>query len=125
MNGLLEIVGRTILPTPLIWFVRIGVPLPAILISAGLFFSMLPPAATEPSGAVGLIYACAVILAISVITPRLTRRQEVGIQERRLEAARKAVVVLTPSGAATVRQEAPSRRRRGTAYLKSRRTYVD
>src|ERR1700685_2236530 len=46
----------TILPSPLIWFVRIGVPLSAILISAGFFFSMLPPAATQPSGAIFLIY---------------------------------------------------------------------
>jgi hypothetical protein len=57
-----------ILPSPLVWLVRIGVPLSAILISAGFFFSMLPPAAAEPSGAVGLIYAGAVILAISVVT---------------------------------------------------------
>jgi hypothetical protein len=57
-----------VLPSPLVGFVRIGVPLSAILISAGFFFSMLPPAATEPGGAVGLIDAGAVILAISVIT---------------------------------------------------------
>jgi hypothetical protein len=57
-----------VLPSPLVWFVRIGVPLSAIFISTGFFFSMLPPAATGPSGAVGLIYAGAVILAISVIT---------------------------------------------------------
>jgi hypothetical protein len=44
------------------------VPLSAILISAGFFFSLLLPAATEPSGAVKLIYAGAVILTISVIT---------------------------------------------------------
>jgi hypothetical protein len=31
------------LPALLVWFVRIGVPLSAILISAGFFFSMLPP----------------------------------------------------------------------------------
>src|SRR5438876_9057187 len=30
------------LPAPLVWFVRIGVPLSAIFISAGFFFSMLP-----------------------------------------------------------------------------------
>ena len=55
------------LPSPLVWFVRIGVPLAAILISGGFFFSMLSPGATEPSGAVRLIYAGAVILAVSVI----------------------------------------------------------
>ncbi len=43
-----------VLPSPLVSLVRIGVPLSAILISAGFFFSMLPPAATEPSGAVRL-----------------------------------------------------------------------
>jgi len=41
---------------------RIGVPLSA-LISSGFFFCLLPPAATQPSGAVALIYVGAVILA--------------------------------------------------------------
>jgi hypothetical protein len=57
-----------VLPSPLVWFVRIGVPLSAILISAGFFFSMLPPTATQPSVAVSLIYVGAVILALSVLT---------------------------------------------------------
>lgn len=57
-----------VLPDPLLWFVRIGVPLSAILISAGFFFSMLPPTATEASGAVSLIYVGAVILALAVFT---------------------------------------------------------
>ena len=57
-----------ILPVPLLWFVRIGVPLAAILISAGFFFSVLPPTATHASGAVVLIYAGAVILAAGVVT---------------------------------------------------------
>ncbi len=48
--------------------VRVGVPLSAILISAGFFFSMLPPTASQPSGAVSLIYVGAVILAIGVVT---------------------------------------------------------
>ena len=60
-----------VLPDPLlwfIWFIRIGVPLSAILISAGFFFAMLPPTATQPSGAISLIYVGAVILAVSVLT---------------------------------------------------------
>jgi hypothetical protein len=57
-----------VLPTPLLWFVRIGVPLSAILISAGFFFSVLPPTATQASGAVSLICTGAVILAVGVIT---------------------------------------------------------
>ena len=57
-----------VLPDPLLWFVRIGVPLSAILISSGFFFSVLPPSATQPSGAVGLIYAGAAILALAVVT---------------------------------------------------------
>jgi hypothetical protein len=56
-----------VLPDPLLWFVRIGVPLSAILISAGFFFSMLPPTATQAIGAVALIYAGAVILALAVV----------------------------------------------------------
>src|SRR5215472_4031127 len=55
------------LSAPLVWFVRIGVPFSAILISAGFFFSMLPPAATQPSGAVRLTYAGIVTLGISVV----------------------------------------------------------
>jgi hypothetical protein len=57
-----------VLPSQLVWFVRIGVPLSAILISAGFFFSVLPPTATQPNGAVSLIYVGAIILAVSVLT---------------------------------------------------------
>jgi hypothetical protein len=57
-----------VLPSPLLWVVRIGVPLSAVLISSGFFFSVLPPTATQASGAVALIYAGAVILAFSVVT---------------------------------------------------------
>ena len=56
-----------VIPTPLLWIVRIGVPLAAILISAVFFFSMLPPTAAEPSGAVAFIYVGAVVLAIAVL----------------------------------------------------------
>jgi Ni,Fe-hydrogenase I cytochrome b subunit len=56
------------LPVPLQWIVRIGVPLSAILISAGFFFSLLSPASSEPNRAVYSIYAGAVILALGVVT---------------------------------------------------------
>jgi hypothetical protein len=62
------ILSLTSLLIPLLWFVRIGVPLAAILISAGFFFSVLPPTATQASGVVSLIYAGAVILAVGVVT---------------------------------------------------------
>jgi hypothetical protein len=55
------------LPVPLVWLIRIGVPLSAILISAGFFVSMPSPGATEPNGAVALIYIGAIILAIGVL----------------------------------------------------------
>jgi len=61
-------VDAAVLPEPLQWLVRIGVPASAILISAGFFFSMLSPAAAAPSRAIYLIYAGAIILAASVIT---------------------------------------------------------
>jgi hypothetical protein len=57
-----------VLPSPLLWLIRIGVPMSAILISAGFFFSVLPPNATEVGGAVSLIYLGALVLAVSVIT---------------------------------------------------------
>lgn len=56
------------LPTPLVWLVRIGVPLAAILISSGFFFSVLPMDATQAGGAVSLIYAGALVLAVAVVT---------------------------------------------------------
>jgi hypothetical protein len=56
-----------VLPTPMIWFVRIGVPLAAILISSGFFFAVLPPSASQAGGAVSLIYLGAVILACAVV----------------------------------------------------------
>jgi len=56
-----------LLPPSLLWTARIAVPLAAILIPAGFFFSMLSPTATQPSGAVGLIYAGAVVLAGGVL----------------------------------------------------------
>src|ERR1700730_5662508 len=57
-----------VLPAPMLWFIRIGVPVSAILISAGFFFSVLPRDATRVSGAVSLIYAGALLLAIGVVT---------------------------------------------------------
>ena len=57
-----------VLPIPMLWFVRIAVPLAAILIPLGFFFSVLPPNATQASRAVSLIYAGAVILALAVVT---------------------------------------------------------
>jgi hypothetical protein len=56
-----------VLPPSLLWTARIAVPLAAILIPAGFFFSMLSPTAAEPSSAVGLIYAGAVVLATGVL----------------------------------------------------------
>src|SRR5450755_4615081 len=55
-----------VLPDWLTWMVRVGIPLAAILISAGFFFSMLSPTASQPNQAVALIYVGAIMLAISV-----------------------------------------------------------
>ena len=56
-----------LLPPSLLWTARIAVPLAAILIPAGFFFSMLSPTAAQPTSAVGLIYAGAVVLATGVL----------------------------------------------------------
>ena len=55
------------LPASLVWIARIAVPLAAILIPAGFVLSLLPPTAAQPSAAVGLIYAGAVVLAAGVL----------------------------------------------------------
>jgi hypothetical protein len=51
-----------------VWFVRIGVPISAILISAGFFVSVGSPTTSEPNRAVALIYLGALVLAIGVVT---------------------------------------------------------
>jgi hypothetical protein len=56
------------LSSALRWLVRIGVPLAGILISAGFFFSVAAPTATQPNQAVALIYLGAALLAVSVLT---------------------------------------------------------
>jgi hypothetical protein len=56
-----------VLPTPMLWFVRIGVPVSAILISAAFFLSVLPPNAIQASKSVSLIYAGALVLAVGVV----------------------------------------------------------
>ncbi len=56
------------LPSPVLWLVRIGVPLAAILISSGFFFSVLRLDANQAGGAVALIYAGALVLAVAVVT---------------------------------------------------------
>ena len=56
------------LPPSLLWPVRVAVPLAAILISSGFFFSVLEPGARQVNGAVSLIYAGALVLAVAVVT---------------------------------------------------------
>jgi hypothetical protein len=56
------------LPISFLWFVRIAVPLAAVLISAGFFFSVRPPTATQTNGSVSLIYLGAVVLAVAVVS---------------------------------------------------------
>jgi hypothetical protein len=57
-----------VLPDWLVWAVLVAIPLAAILISAGFFFSVLPPNATEAGPAVSLIYLGATVLAFGVLT---------------------------------------------------------
>ena len=57
-----------VLPDWLTWCVRIAIPLAAILIPAGFFFSVLPPNASEAGPAVNLIYLGALSLALGVMT---------------------------------------------------------
>jgi hypothetical protein len=50
------------------WLVRVGVPVSALLISGGFFFSAMKPGCQEPGRLVWLIYAGIGVLAISLIT---------------------------------------------------------
>jgi hypothetical protein len=48
------------------WLARSGVPVAAILMPAGFFFSSMGRARTRPNGLVALIYAGAVVLALGL-----------------------------------------------------------
>ncbi len=61
------LVDSIILPAPLAWVVRIGVPSAAILIPAGFFLSVISPRAERPNRAIQLVYVGAVVLAIAVL----------------------------------------------------------
>jgi hypothetical protein len=56
------------LPMPWLWLARVGVPIAAILIPAGFFFSIVSPGATQPNGFISLIYLGIPFLAASVLT---------------------------------------------------------
>jgi hypothetical protein len=61
------LVDSIILPVPLAWVVRIGIPAAAILIPAGFFLSVARPRSERPNGAIQLAYLGAVVLAVSVL----------------------------------------------------------
>lgn len=69
MLGLIvqPLVDQTSMNTALQWLVRFGVPLSAILLSAG-FFLAIPAGAKHPGRMRNLIYAGAILLAISALT---------------------------------------------------------
>lgn len=56
------------LPAPWMWLARLGVPLAAVLLPAGFFFSMASAGATRPNGFISLIYTGIVFLAAGVLT---------------------------------------------------------
>ena len=56
-----------VLPSWLVWFIRVAVPLSAVLISAGFFLSLPSPDASQPSGLVSLIYLGAALLAVGML----------------------------------------------------------
>lgn len=62
------LVDQAQLPTSVGWLVRAGVPLSAILLPMGFFFSVLSPGATQPNRAIYLVYAGAIALLASVVT---------------------------------------------------------
>jgi hypothetical protein len=49
------------------WFVRISIPVAAIVGPAGFFLSVLAPDATAPNGLINLVYLGAIVLALGVL----------------------------------------------------------
>jgi hypothetical protein len=56
------------LPQALIWLVRLGVPVSAILLSIGFFVSVAPPETISVGPVIALAYLGAILLAASVLT---------------------------------------------------------
>jgi len=70
---LLSLIGQVLadhanLPAGLVWLVRIALPISAMLVSAGFFLAIPTAEATHPGGMVALVYAGAVLLAVTVLT---------------------------------------------------------
>ena len=61
------LVDSIILPEPIAWVVRVGIPVAAILIPAGFFLSVASPRSERPNGMINLVYLGALILALSVL----------------------------------------------------------
>ena len=49
------------------WFVRISIPIAAIVGPAGFFLSVFAPDATAPNGLINLVYLGAIVLALGVL----------------------------------------------------------
>ncbi len=62
------LVDAAVLIPQLQWFVRVGVPVGGILMSAGFFTSMYSPTAETPGPIMTLIYVGALLVAVSVVT---------------------------------------------------------
>jgi hypothetical protein len=70
---LLSLVGQVLadgaaLPGWLVWFVRIALPVAAVLMSAGFFLAMPTPADTHPGGMIALVLVGAMLMAAAVLT---------------------------------------------------------
>jgi hypothetical protein len=51
------------------WFVRLSIPIAAIVGPAGFFLSVLVPDATAPNALINLVYLGAILLALGVLVP--------------------------------------------------------
>lgn len=70
---LLSLVGQMLadgaaLPSWLLWFVRIALPVAALCMSAGFFLAMPSPAAIHPNGMIALVLVGAMLIAAAVLT---------------------------------------------------------
>ena len=65
---LLRYVDETSLAGPWLWLARDGVPIAAILMSAGFFLSVLDADATAPNAFINLVWVGALFLVAGVVT---------------------------------------------------------
>jgi hypothetical protein len=65
--AILALVDAAVLPAPLLWFARVGVPTAAVIMPAGFFLSVIGRDPQKPNRAIALLWIGAVVLGLALL----------------------------------------------------------